>query len=76
VGPTAFFLYEDRPGVIGTIGGKLAAANINIEDMRNPHDATTNRSLAILKLNRLAPQDVMDDIQRSVKALAAFSIKL
>lgn len=76
VGHTVFFLYDDRPGVIGTIGGKLAAANVNIEDMRNPHDSRTNRSLAILKVNKAVSQDVIDDIQRSVKAIAAFSIKL
>jgi D-3-phosphoglycerate dehydrogenase len=76
VGPTVFFLYEDRPGVIGTIGGKLAAADVNIEDMRNPHDSQTNRSLAILKVNKPVSQEVIDDIQQSVNALAAFSIKL
>ncbi|MFA6272856.1 MAG: 3-phosphoglycerate dehydrogenase family protein, partial [Patescibacteria group bacterium] len=51
-GDTVFFLYKDRPGVIGAIGAKLAGGKINIEDMRNPHDAKTNRSLAILKVNQ------------------------
>jgi D-3-phosphoglycerate dehydrogenase len=75
-GHTVFFLYDDRPGVIGTIGVKLAAADVNIEDVRNPHDPRTGRSLAIMKVNRDVPQDVIDDIHRDIKAIAAFSIKL
>lgn len=76
VGPTLFFLYHDRPGVIGTIGNKLAHAGINIEDMRNPHDPKTNRSLAILKVSELASSQLMDDISAEIEALAAFSIRL
>jgi D-3-phosphoglycerate dehydrogenase len=75
-GHTAFFLYEDRPGVIGAIGRLLAGADVNIEDMRNPHDAHTNRSLAILKVNRAIPEDVTRSIEREIRALAAFHISL
>jgi D-3-phosphoglycerate dehydrogenase len=73
-GHTTFFLYEDRPGVIGTIGAHLATAGINIEDMRNPHDTATNRSLAILKTNTAAPCELMDAIGKEIGALAAFCI--
>jgi len=76
VGHTVFFLYDDRPGVIGIIGGKLASRGVNIEDMRNPHEVKTNRSLAILKVNQAVPDDVMQEISREIKAIAAFSIKL
>ena len=76
VGDTVLFLYEDRPGVIGTIGVKLAEANVNIEDMRNPHDKKTNRSLAIMKVNQRVPGEVISDISKEIKARAAFSIKL
>jgi len=75
VGPTLFFLYDDRPGVIGTIGQMLADASVNIEDMRNPHDQKTNRSLAILKVNKLVTEDVMRGIQDRIEARAAFCIK-
>ncbi|NQT94004.1 MAG: hypothetical protein HQ559_14680, partial [Lentisphaerae bacterium] len=44
-GNTMFFVYDDRPGVVGTIGQRLAEAKINIEDMRHSHDRKTNRSL-------------------------------
>ena len=44
-GQRFFCLYDDRPGVIASISRKLADAGINIEDMRNPHNAK-NASLA------------------------------
>lgn len=75
VGPTLFFLYEDRPGVIGTIGQVLAEAGINIEDMRNPHDPKTGRSLAILKVNTVIDDVTMERIKTEIQARAAFCIK-
>ncbi|MBA4387449.1 MAG: hypothetical protein C0404_05670 [Verrucomicrobia bacterium] len=75
-GHTLFFIYDDRPGVIGIIGSQLAAAGINIEDMRNPHDLKTNRSLALLRVNQAAPDDLMARIGKTINAFAAFSIKL
>jgi len=69
-GATLFCLYDDRPGVIASISRKLADAGINIEDMRNPHNAKTHRSLAIIKLN----QAVSDDLVKVIKAdIAAHS---
>ncbi len=76
IGPTAMFLYDDRPGVIGRIGLCMAEAGINIEDMRNPHDPKTNRSLAILKVNQMVPSGVIQEITEKIDAKAAFSIKL
>ncbi|MBM4147709.1 MAG: hypothetical protein FJ224_01495 [Lentisphaerae bacterium] len=75
-GPTVFFIYDDRPGVIGTIGHMLAEHSVNIEDMRNPHDTKSNRSLAIMKVNRVVPEDVVTAISREIKAIAAFSVSL
>jgi len=74
-GTTLFFLYDDRHGVIGTIGKMLANANVNIEDMRNPHDQKTNRSLAILKVNQPVTDDLMTAIKAEIKAKSAFCIK-
>ena len=75
-GSTVFFLYVDRPGVLGAIGSKLATRKINIEDVRNPHDPKTKRSLAIMKTNPVVPQDLIDEIARDIQAVASFSIKL
>ncbi len=75
VGATLFFLYDDRPGVIGAIGQMLAEAGVNIEDMRNPHDHKTNRSLAILRVNQLVGDELMNAIQERIEARAAFCMK-
>jgi D-3-phosphoglycerate dehydrogenase len=75
-GKMVLFLYEDRPGVLGAIGAKLAAGGINIEDVRNPHDLKTNRSLAIMKINCLPSDELITEISRQIKALAAFSVQL
>lgn len=71
-GRAVFFLYEDRPGVLGQIGAALAATNTNIEDVRNPHNERVNQSLAIMKVNKPVPEAVMAKISESIKALAAF----
>ena len=76
VGHTVLFLYDDRPGILGAIGVKLAGRGINIEDVRNPHDPKTNHSLAIMKVNQRVPDDLTQDISREIKAISAFSIKL
>lgn len=75
-GNTVLFLYDDRPGVIGVIGAGLAKAGINIEDMRNPHDARTNRSLAIAKVNKRVPKEAIDRIAAEIKAVSSFHIEL
>ncbi len=75
VGPVILFLYQDRPGVIGTIGRMLAERDINIEDMRNPHDPKTDRSLAILKISQVVPEQELQRMKAEIDAIAAFSIK-
>lgn len=76
VGHSVYFLYSDRPGVLGTIGAKLASRGINIEDVRNPHDPKTNRSLAIMKVNELPPEDLVQEIGQAIEAHAAFGLTL
>lgn len=73
-GNTLFVYYEDRPGVVGSIGVKLAGAGINIEDMRHSHDAKSNRSMAIMKVNRPITPDLVKMITEEVNAVTAFGI--
>ena len=70
-GATLFCLYDDRPGVIASISRKLADAGINIEDMRNPHNTKTSRSLAIIKLNQPISDDLVKVIKADIKAHAS-----
>jgi D-3-phosphoglycerate dehydrogenase / 2-oxoglutarate reductase len=76
VGHAVFFMYEDRPGVIGAIGARLAKAAVNIEEMRDSRDPKTNRSLAILKVNKPVPDELMQSIAAEIKALSASSVTL
>ena len=69
-GPTLFFIYDDRPGVIAVISRSLAAASVNIEDMRNPHDSRTNRSLAILKVSETLSGEQMAKIAGEIGAVS------
>ena len=69
-------VYPDRPGVTASITGHLAAAQINIEDMRNPHDLNTNRSLAIVRVNQTVPEDVVKALGKEIGAQSALFIQL
>jgi D-3-phosphoglycerate dehydrogenase len=73
-GPTVFFMFKDRPGVLGQIASALAEADINIDDVRNPHDSKGERSLAIMKVNKQVTQDVIKRIAGKIEADVAFHI--
>ena len=75
-GNAVFFQYKDRPGVIATISRRIAAAGINIEDMRNPHDDKTGESLAILSLNTPVSNDLVRSIADEIQAVVAQSVQL
>lgn len=75
-GHVVVFIYEDRPGVLGQIGASLAKANINIDDVRNPHDSKGQNSIAILKVNKAVPDNVIGAIAKEIKATTAFCAEL
>ena len=70
-GHSLFFQYDDRPGVIATIGRFLADANVNIEDMRNPFDKASGESLAILNVNKVVDDTLMKTIASEINATMA-----
>jgi len=69
-------LYPDRPGITAVIARRLADAQVNIEDMRNPHDLNTNRSLAIVRVNKPVPADVVSALAKDISAHSALFIQL
>ncbi len=73
-GHTAVFIYDDRPGILGRIGATLAAADINIDDVRNPHDSKSEKSIAIIKVNQKVSKEIMDNIAADIRAQTWFSI--
>ena len=74
VGHNLFFTYEDRTGILGRIGAKLSEKNINIDDVRNPHNSKGTQSIAILKVNKPVDNTLIQDIQHDIKADSAFYI--
>lgn len=44
--------------------------------MRHAHDGKANHSLAVLRVNRAVPEDVIDGIRREIKPLTAVSVTL
>jgi D-3-phosphoglycerate dehydrogenase / 2-oxoglutarate reductase len=75
-GHIAGFVYRDRPGVIGAIGAAFAEAGINIHDMRNPHDPTGARSIAVLKVNGAVSPELMQAVSARIEALRSFTVEL
>jgi D-3-phosphoglycerate dehydrogenase len=74
-GHNLMFTYEDRPGVLGQIGAALAEANINIDDVRNPHDSKGVMSLALMKVNQPVPGEVVDSIAKKIHAgIAVYAV--
>ncbi|MEA2068338.1 MAG: hypothetical protein U9P12_03975, partial [Verrucomicrobiota bacterium] len=70
-GTAVFFIYRDRPGVIGVIGNALAEAGININDMRNPHDPSGENSLALLRISGEIDCEAVEKIAGQIDALHA-----
>jgi D-3-phosphoglycerate dehydrogenase / 2-oxoglutarate reductase len=62
----AFFLYEDRPGVIGTVGTILGDAGINIAGMEVGRKRAGGRALMGLTVDTPIPPDVLHELERVV----------
>ncbi|HMP73580.1 MAG TPA: 3-phosphoglycerate dehydrogenase family protein [Kiritimatiellia bacterium] len=73
-GHCVVFIYKDRPGVLGRIAAALAGANINIDDVRNPHDSKCEKSIAILKVNERPSDAVVAGIARDIEAETHFAV--
>ena len=75
-GHTLVVSYVDRPGVLASITGACAKADINIDDIRCPHDKSGRKSVAVLKTNRAVPADVVDRIKSETDCEIVFAISL
>ncbi len=68
-GHIALFTYMDRPGVLSEIAGAMAKEGINIDDVRNPHDKSGERSIAILKVSQPVPEKVLAKVAEKIEAI-------
>lgn len=70
----AFFLYEDRPGVIGTVGSMLGDAGINIASMEVGRKEAGGPALMGLTVDSPIPAAVLEGIEKAVGSSRAHSI--
>ena len=65
----AFFMYADRPGMVGTVGGILGAAGVNIAGMQVARDAKGGHALVALSVDSAIPADTLLEIGSSIDAV-------
>ncbi len=63
----AFFRYEDRPGVVGTVGSLLGKAGINIANMQVGRQSEGGEALMGLAVDSAIPEDVLQGIVDKVE---------
>jgi D-3-phosphoglycerate dehydrogenase len=62
------FRYEDRPGVVGTVGQVLGDAGINIASMQVGRDVKGGHALGVLTVDSAVPVDVLESILKGIGA--------
>ena len=72
----AFLAYEDRPGVVGTLGRILGEAGINIAGMQVARAAAGGEALVALTVDDTIPQAVLTEIADEIGATSARSVNL
>ncbi|MFP4636080.1 MAG: phosphoglycerate dehydrogenase [Nitriliruptoraceae bacterium] len=72
----AFFRYQDRPGVIGTIGNSFGAAGVNIAAAQVGRSDVEGEAIMALSLDDPVPPEVVDDIVEQIGATEGRAITL
>ena len=68
--------YTDRPGVVGTVGGLLGAAGVNIGGMQVARAAEGGLAVGVLTLDQSVPSAVVDELVREIGATAGRLVDL
>ncbi len=72
----AFFTYEDRPGMVGTVGKILGDASVNIAGMQVSRNAKGGQALVALSVDSPVPAEVLDEIRSSIDAQMVRGVSL
>ena len=72
----AFFHYEDRPGMVGTVGGILGRAGVNIAGMQVARDTKGGHALVALSVDSAIPAPVLEEIERAMQAVSVRAVDL
>jgi D-3-phosphoglycerate dehydrogenase len=72
----AFLTYEDRPGMVGTVGKILGDAQVNIAGMQVSRDSKGGQALVALSVDSAVPTEVLDEIRESIVARVVRGVDL
>ena len=72
----AFFRYEDRPGMVGTVGGVLGQAGVNIAGMQVCRDWQGGHALVALSVDSAIPTSALEEIRTSIQAVEVRAVDL
>ena len=67
---------HDRPGTIGLIGTTLGGFDVNIADMHLARSRAEDRAIAIIRLDREAPREVLEALRSHPNIISAQQVKL
>jgi D-3-phosphoglycerate dehydrogenase len=71
----AFLRYEDRPGMVGTVGGILGEAHVNIAGMQVVRDSR-GVALVALSVDSAIPPEVLEQIAGAIEAVSVRAVDL
>ena len=72
----AFLTYDDRPGMVGTVGQVLGAAGINIAGMQVARNAKGGQALMALSVDTVITPDLLAEIEAATDAHSARTVDL
>ena len=72
----AFFVYGDRPGMVGTVGQILGDAGINIAGMQVARDEKGGDALVALSVDTAIPAETLEEIGHAMEASSARAVDL
>jgi D-3-phosphoglycerate dehydrogenase / 2-oxoglutarate reductase len=72
----AFFRYDDRPGIIGTVGTGFGEAGVNIAAAQVGRSIAGGEAIMALSLDEAVPREVLDDLVARIGAHEGRAITL
>ena len=72
----AFLRYDDRPGMVGTVGVILGDAGVNIGGMQVARDTEGGHALVALSVDSVIPADVLEQISDAIRAASVRAVDL
>jgi D-3-phosphoglycerate dehydrogenase len=72
----AFLCYQDRPGMVGTVGGILGNARVNIAGMQVARDSKGGEALVALSVDSAIGPEVLDQIAEAISAVSVRAVDL